>query len=457
VSDPASQKLEEAIDGIGARRVECCTGDFSSNARGKTLAREDFLAQGGCRMASVVLGLTLTGASPPRLFGALLPSSYRDVVLRADPATLMALPGRAGVATVLCEPHGALRAEESGREFDANALSPRAALRRVLANLARAGLGARVAPELEFCLVRRQPGGPAHEIVSASATPGSPAREMACEADSVERSAHFAPYFDALFQACEQLRIPVTGYAHESSWSQYEVNFRPGEPLAQADAVFRFKRLAREVAVRHGFLASFIAKPFLDQPGAGMHWHFSLQRLADGRNAFLAQDSDGDGPHLRQFVGGLQWHAAAATAVLAPYDNSYDRIVRSDASPSKASWGLDDRSVAFRIPASSPSNRRVENRLAGADANPYLVLATTLGLGLAGIENNWEPAPTAADLPRSLPTALNELRGSELMRSILGDELVDLFCAIKGAESQERNACADPRADWDLLHLPEQA
>jgi glutamine synthetase len=77
----------------------------------------------------------------------------------------------------------------------------------------------------------------------------------------------------------------MTGYAHESAYAQFEVNFRPGEPLAQADAVFRFKRLARQVAERHGFLASFIAKPFLDQPGAGMHWHFSLQQTRDGANA----------------------------------------------------------------------------------------------------------------------------------------------------------------------------
>jgi glutamine synthetase len=456
LNPPTQDALRSALDALGARRVECCVADFTSNARGKTVGREDFLAAGGCRMASVVLGMTLTAQSPPGVLGQILPGSYQDIELRADPQTLLEQVGRPHAATVLCEPYGRLRAEASGREFDANELSPRAALRRVVARLAGAGLRALVAPELEFYLLNRRPGGAPHELTAARASPGSPAHELGCEADSVERAGHFAPYFDDLFDVCERMRIPATGYAHESSYSQYEVNFRPGAPLDQADAVFRFKRVARQVAARHGYLASFIAKPFLDQPGCGMHWHFSLQQTADGRNAFLAADGR-DGPRLRQFVAGLQRHAAAATALFAPYDNSYDRIVRSDASPSRASWGVDDRTVAFRIPASGANNRRIENRLPGGDASPYLIVAATLGLGLAGIENGWEPEPEAAGLPRTLGQALDHLQADQAVRAALGPVLVDLFCTVKRGESALRNACPQPREGWDLVHLPEQA
>jgi glutamine synthetase len=457
VNTTSSGALQDALDRTGARLVECCIADFSSNARGKTVSRDDFLALGGCKLASVVLGLTLVGENAHPIFGQILPSSFEDVTLVADPATLLGQLGRPRAATVLCEPHGRLRAEVSGRAFDANELSPRGALRRVVQRLALAGYRATVAPELEFYLFNRRPGGAPGDLLAAAPWPGAPVLETGCEADSAERAGYFAPYFDDLFDACETMGIPVTGYAHESAISQFEVNFRPGEPLAQADAVFRFKRLARQIAARHGFLASFLAKPFLHEPGAGMHWHFSLQRLTDGRNAFLADDSEADGPRLRQFVAGLQRHAGAATALYAPYDNSYDRIVRTDSSPSKATWGLDDRLVAFRIPASSPQNRRVENRLPGADASPYLIVAATLGLGLAGIENAWEPQSGGADLPATLGQALDQLAADPVMRSVLGEVLVDFYCGLKRHETQLRNAVADPRANWDLVYLTEQA
>ena len=449
--------LRGAVQSLDARRIECCIADFSSNARGRTVSRDEFLAAGGCRLSSVVFGLTITAETPPGVFGHLLPSTYQDVELRADPDTLVEQIGRPGAATVLCEPYGRLRAEVTGRQFDANEISPRAALRRVVASVEQAGLRALVAPELEFYLLNRRPGGAPADLVAAQSHPGSPARELGCEADSAERAGHFAAYFDELFDACERIAIPVSGYAHESSYSQYEVNFRPRPPLQQADAVFRFKRLARQIAVQHGFLASFVAKPFLDQPGAGMHWHFSLQRQEDGRNAFLTPGGDEDGPRLRQFVAGLQRHAGAATALFAPYDISYDRIVHSDASPSHASWGMDDRRVAFRIPASTPTNRRVENRLPGADANPYLVVAVTLGLGLVGMQRGWTAKRTAAPLPSSLANALDGLQADRTLRRVLGDALVDLFCTVKRGESALRNASGEPRKQWDLVHLPEQA
>ncbi len=457
MTTPIHSALQAGVDAIGARFVECASADFSSNARGKTPARDDFLAAGGCRMASIVLGLTVTAQTPPGLLGQLLPSSYQDVELRADPATLCAQYARPRAATVLCEPHGRLRAEASGREFDASEVSPRAALRRVLARLAQAGLRATVAPELEFYLVNRKSEERPHELVAARPRPGSPVREMACEPDSVERAGYFAPFFDELFDACVQLGIPMAGYAHESAYAQFEVNFRPGEPLAQADAVFRFKRLARQVAERHGFLASFLAKPFLDQPGCGMHWHFSLQRTHGGGNALLVEDGQTDAPALRHFIAGLQRHAAAASAFFAPYDHSYDRIRRSDSSPSRANWGLDDRMVAFRVPRSSPANRRIENRLPGGDASPYLTVAATLGLGLAGIQGAWEPLAPGPELPSTLAAALAALEADAVLRDLFGAPLIDLFCMVKRCESAERNGRPDPRRDWDLPVLAEQA
>lgn len=458
----------QALDALGATQIECGVADFSSVARGKVVARADFLAGRGCRLPSVALGVTLTGGEPAAVFGPLLPATYQDLQLQPDLATLVG--ERPGRASVLCEPTGALLMPRYGREIDARALSPRAALRRVIDRLAQAGLQARVAPELEFFLVERHvlaPGGtrpgsvarghPAlHPVLRSAAAPGgSGAREAACEIYSLERTAHFSAYFDALFGACERAAIPLTGHAHEAACSQYEVNFAPGEPLVLADAVFRFKRLARQIAVQMGFLATFIAKPFLDQPGNGMHWHVSLLDT-DGRNAFSAADGSAT-PQLAQFIGGLQRHAPALLALLAPFEHSFERMNRSDASPASAAWGHDDRGVAFRIPHASAANRRVENRLPGGDASPYLTVAATLGLGLLGIEGGLAPASTPPALPTTLTESLQALDASTALRELLGDPLVDLYVAIKQAEVAERQAVADPRHDWDLLHLLEQA
>jgi glutamine synthetase len=456
VDQATRHSLRSAVDDLGARLVEVCVADFSSNARGKTVSRDDFLDMGGCRLASVVLGLAITGANPENLYGMVLPESFRDVDLVPDPETLVPLIGRDHVASVLAEPYGALRAEKSGREFDANEISPRGALRRVLEKLDQKGLRATVAPEMEFYLVQRRPGGAAHELIAPTPDAHSPAREIACEPDSVERAGYFGEYFDDLFAACEKWRIPVTGYAHESALSQYEVNFHHGEPLALADAVFRFKRLARMVAARHGYLASFLAKPYLNEPGAGTHWHFSLQ-TAKGHNAFLEETSERDSPELVHFIAGLVAHAPAATAIFAPYDISYDRLRHSDSSPTHANWGYDDRTSAFRVPNSSPANRRVENRLPGGDASPYLTVATTLGLGLHGMDQRLQPSRLAAELPGSLGSALDALQGDEVLREVLGPHLVDLFCAVKRCETSLRNAVADPRNAWDLPVLTEQA
>ena len=480
-------QLSDALGGVSVTAIECAVGDFTSVARGKSVGHADFVGMAGCRFPSVVFGLTLTAGEPETVFGPLLPASYLDISLVPDLATLCPQPGRQGTGAVICEPVGPLQAERYGRAICASELSPRAALRRVLARLDQAGLVATVAPELELFLVDRREADGQVSLHAPASREGAPARERACEAYSLERTGHFAAYFDALFAACHLQGIPVCGHAHEAAYSQYEVNFMPGEPLAQADAVFRFKRLARQVAAQFGFLATFAPKPFLDQPGTGMHWHFSVHdsrarsaprpqgahagSLRSGRalagdggvpdahtNAFAHPDG-GDTDALGAFIGGLQRHSDAAMAFFAPHDMAFDRIRLSNASPSSASWGHDDRGVAFRIPQSSAQNRRIENRLPGGDANPYLIVAATLGMGLAGIEQGLAPAGESAGvaLPRTLPEACDALEASALMRELFGDPLVDLFAALKRHESAERNAAADPRHHWDLVHLVELA
>ena len=464
---------QQALDALGARAVECAMGDFTSIARGKQLAVDDFCGMGGCKLPSVILGLTLTSGEPQIVFGPMLPKSYVDMALVPDMQTLALYPGRPGLAQVICEPRGSWDSSHHGRTVDASEFSPRAALRSVLAAYQQAGLQVLAAPELELFLLHRHEGTDAasshtvSRLDSARARPDAMARESACESFSLERAGHFQAYFDDLYAACEALRIPISGHAHESAFSQYEINLRPGEPLAQADAVWRFKRVARELAARHGFLASFAPKPFLQEPGTGMHWHFSVQRTGEAWPHVFALPTGPSTLALRHFIAGIQAEAAAAMALLAPYDMSFDRIRLSNASPSHATWGEDDRSLALRIPQASPQARRVELRLPGGDANPYLCVAAALGLGLAGLRAAREPlgghdgstefAADALALPRSLPDALDQLERSCALRSLLGAPLVDAYLAIKRHEHAERAALPDPRQQWDMAHLIELA
>lgn len=436
--------------------VECALGDFTSLARGKRLRASDFLAATGCRVPTVMLGMGLTGGSPMEVFGSILPQAYQDLQLVPDATSLRRRPGRRREATVLCEPAGQWHAPRYGRLLQAAELSPRAALRRVLQAYAAQGLAVKAAPEMEFFLLSRQPEG----LGSARPWRDAPVQETACEQYSLERTSHFDAYFDELYGAADTLGIPLAGHLHEAAFSQFEVNFHPGEPLAQADAVFRFKRLAREVAARHGFLASFAAKPFLDQPGTGMHWHFSVQRTGADWPHLFAQPDGRSSPELLHFLAGLQAGGPAAMAWAAPHDMSFDRVRHSDSSPTHADWGEDDRHAAFRVPASDAAGRRVENRLPGGDANPYLVVAATLALGLDGLQAG-QPARAGRDaapaLPRSLPAALDALAGSDALRRWFGDPLIDLFVALQRHEHHERHATEDPRAAWDLRHLIELA
>ncbi len=450
-------QLAAALAAAGARRVECAMADFSAIARGKLALRDDALA--GCKLPSVLLGMTVTGGAPTEMFGSVLPGAYTDLSLVADASTLAPRPGRTDEASVICEPTGSWHAPRYGRELGAHELSPRAALRRVLAAWRDAGLRATVAPELELFLLQRRVDAGAVQLDAAAAGGGSGAREMACEQYSLERTAQFEAYFDALYAAADALRIPLSGHLHEAALSQYEVNFAPGEPLAQADAVWRFKRVARELAVRHGFLASFAAKPFLDQPGTGMHWHFSVQRDGADWPQLFATPAGESTAALGHFIAGVQRGAPGAMALFAPYDMSFDRIALSDASPTHADWGEDDRHAALRVPASGAAARRVENRLPGGDANPYLVVAATLALGLDGLRAAQPPLggrDDALKLPRTLPEALAALQRSDVLRRWLGAPLVDLYVALKTQEHAERGAADDAR-QWDLRHLIELA
>lgn len=432
------------------RSVECALSDLASVARGKIQTTAEFSEQRGTRLPSIIFGTTVVGGEPRSVYEDLIPCSYPDVALTPDWSTFAPDPLIAHRATVLCDVAGGFTTPR-GVAVEAASLSPRSILKRVLTRLAERGLTALVAPELEFFLVAI-PGARQESSLAPAASPFHPnVRENFIDIFSLERTSAFEPFFTTLFAACRAQRIPVTGFSHEAAASQYEVNFAPGAPLAQADAVFRFKRLARDVALRYGFAATFLAKPYVEGPGSGMHWHLSMQQRDNGRNVFSGADG-GASPELLAFVAGMQQHALATTALIAPYQNSYLRFQKHEAAPATASWGQDDRSVAFRIPVSNAANRRIENRLPGADANPYLLLASMIASGLDGMERSLEPSSSPDPLPSSLDAALHAFRHDDWTRALFGAPFVDTYDALKCHEMAQREQ-APSGLEWDIANL----
>jgi glutamine synthetase len=209
--------------------------------------------------------------------------------------------------------------------------------------------------------------------------------------------------------------------------------------------------------MRHGMYATFMAKPMQNEPGSAMHIHQSVIDSHTGKNIF--SNADGSASKIFfHYIAGLQKYLPAAMVLLAPYVNSYRRIVRNGAAPINIEWGYDNRTVGIRVPISEPDARRVENRVVGADANPYLAMAVTLACGYLGIKEKLTPTEVttgsayASDyqLPRVLSQAIRELENSQALHEVLGKDFVDVYLAVKDAEQDEFMRVISP---WEREHL----
>jgi glutamine synthetase len=203
--------------------------------------------------------------------------------------------------------------------------------------------------------------------------------------------------------------------------------------------------------------ATFMAKPMANEPGSAMHVHQSVIDGETGKNIFSTEDG-APSELFHHYIGGLQRYMPSAMAIVAPYVNSYRRIVRHTAAPINLQWGIDNRTVGIRVPVSGSQDRRVENRVIGADANPYLALAITLACGYLGMVEAIEPSAmvegSAYDMPVDLPQGLSEaitvLRREDRLRDVLGERFIDVYTAVKDLEHQEFMRVISP---WEREHL----
>lgn len=439
--------LAQQLTGID--EVECITPDLNGIPRGKVMTAEGFLEGRRLQMARGVLLQCIMGGYPPsRFYG----SDDGDVAMIPDAQQIHRLPWSAEPrALAICD------TEELGG--GACNLSTRGLLKAVIARYAERGLAPVVATELEF-FVFAPNSDPARPFQPPAGIDGR--REEGYSAFSVSSNNGLRPFFSEVYKCMAALGLPRDTFMHEMGVSQFEINLLHGDPLLLADQTLLFKHLLKEVALKHGLIVVCMAKPLAHTAGSSMHIHQSVVDSITGANVF--SDERGEPTALfRQFIAGQQACMADFTALFAPNVNSYQRLCHPFASPNNACWSHDNRAAGLRIPASGPSARRLENRLPGADANPYLAIAASLAAGLYGIDQQLEPTPpTQGDihvpdelsLPCTLHAALERLKRSQLAKELFGVEFIEGYIASK---TLELTSFFDEITPWERRILAAQA
>lgn len=400
----------------GTHTVVVVAADRHGLLRGKRVpaARWPEVRDRGLSLASAILQWTARGEVPvdgPPVTADGVP----DLRLHPVPGGVRPVPWRSGTALALCEPRGA----------DGGPLprSPRAALVRVLDRATALGLQVRIGYEVEFRLLD-----------------ATTLRPVAGGIGCYDVVGHGA-YEDVLSSVRDGLGgmgIEVEASGTECAPGQFEVNLRYGEALRSADDGVLFRAAVKELAARHGMVASFMALPWSDEAGSGLHLHHSL--WSQGRNLFAGPDgrlSDTG----RHYLGGQQAHLAELALLGSPNPNSLKRRRAHSFSPTGNAWGEDNRTVALRVLCGPAAAVRIEQRDAAADANPYLAVAAQVAAGLHGVQDCLEPSPpTTGDayrsglgrpLPTDVPAAIAALESSALAKEVFPPELLQAL--VQGA------------------------
>ena len=316
---------------------------------------------------------------------------------------------------------------------------PRRALAQIVERYKQRGLTPVVATELEFYLC--DTSDPSQQPQA----PQSPVTGKRLDSDgvlSLDELQHFGAFLDDVYDACAIQGIPVDAAISENGAGQFEVNMKHvADPLRAADDAVLYKRLVRGIARKHGFAATFMAKPFSDRAGNGFHVHFSLVD-ENGTNVF-DNGTDKGAALMLNAVAGLMSTLHENTLIFAPHENSYRRLQPGAHAPSSMAWGYENRTAAIRIPGGDHKARRIEHRVSGADANPYLVLASILGGAMIGIEQSMDPVePITGDayslelpqLPLNWTTAIDAFNDGVNIRNIYSEQLQTMLVQCKQQE-----------------------
>ncbi len=416
--------------------VEALVPDMAGAARGKLLPA-DKCGSGEMKMPEAIFAQTISGDYIDNEGNI----EDRDMVMVPDITTLRLVPW-------LQEPTASVFVDCVANDGTPINTAPRQILRNVLALYEAKGWAPVVAPEVEFYLISPQADGNA-DVVPPEGRLGR--TDTSRQPYSIDQMNDFDPFINEVYAFCKEQGIRIDALSQEMGPAQFEINFLHGEAVTLADHVFLFKRTIREAAIQHEMHATFLAKPMAEEAGSALHIHQSVVNIDDGSNIFSTKAGKPSKLFL-SFIGGLQKHMPDALLIFAPYVNSYRRFLNSWSSPINLAWAVDNRTVGLRVPDSDPAARRVENRLAGSDVNPYLAIAATLACGYLGMEEGLKAGDpvegSAYDIPFSLHphiyASIDAMKNSDAMRKTLGDEFVSLYCALKEYEYREFQSIITP-------------
>jgi glutamine synthetase len=412
--------------------VQIMITDPSGVLRGKNVLRSELerIFDSGRQVAGSILGLDITGKDVDDT-GLVWDTGDADMTARPIARTLNPAPW-------LAAPTGQLMLTMFDAQGKPAAADPRHALVRVTERFARAGLTPVVACELEFYLLQQDANGRL-----APAGGGRASERQKIDAYSLQRLDDLAPMFNDVYAAAAAQGLPAETLMSEYAPGQFEITLHHRmDALRAVDEAVMFKRVLRGVAQKHGLIACFMAKPFTERAGSGLHVHVSMND-EQGRNIFASEDPAGT-QELRQAIGGMKDVMAESMAVFAPNANSYRRFVSESYAPIAPIWGINNRSVSLRVPGGPAASRHVEHRISGADANLYLAVAAVLGAAAHGMRERLDPgAPVEGNgyaqtgvrtLPASWREALDLAAKSEFLEETLGRDFLKIFLAIKNQE-----------------------
>lgn len=416
-----------------AQALEAFIVDVNGVLRGKKIPRENCgkLFKSGLRMPFSAYALDIFGEDVLSA-GLVAETGDGDGICQPANDTLRMVPWQDGTAQVLLSMY-----DENGKGFFAD---PRHVLQNVLNLYAKKGWKPVVAAELEFYLLDSKPdekGRPQPPV-----NPRTGKRSADSHLFSLSEMQDFSAVLDEIPHACALQGIPADTAISENGPGQYEINlFHVPDALAAADHAVLMKRAIRGVARKHGMDATFMAKPFAGLSGNGLHVHFSILDKS-GMNIFTGRDKKGS-PLLRHAIGGVLKSMEDCTAIFAPNFNSYRRFAPGSHAPTTVSWGYDNRSAAIRVPDSDRDATRIEHRVAGADANPYLLLAAMLAGAYDGMVGKKDPGKpftgnvyksNARHLPREWGAALDRFEKSAFVAKYFGKRYQKVYAACKRQE-----------------------
>ena len=416
------------------RTIRVAAADLNGQARGKRIPARyaSKVEEEGTRFPFSVLNLDIWGEDiddSPLVFD----SGDPDGVLKPTERGFLPMPWLEAPTALL----PLWMYHEDGRPF---AGDPRHALARILDRYKAHGWTPVVATELEFYMI-----DDSGKNLRAPRSPNSGKRRPGADTLALRALDAFDEFFTDLYDACEEMDISADTAISEAGRGQFEINMMHcPDALKAADDAWLFKILAKGLARKHGFAASFMAKPYEEYSGNGMHTHFSVLD-ADGNNIF-----DDGGPRgsdaLLHAVAGCLAAMSDSTLLFAPHGNSYDRLVPDAHAPTSICWAYENRTSAVRIPGGNHRARRIEHRVAGGDINPYLMLAGVLGAALYGLENKLTPpdpitgnayAQGLAQIPTNWADAIDAFEASKIVASFLPADLIANFVLTKRQELRD--------------------